>query len=81
MIQHIIERTEKIINRNIKTAHFQTLSKKDKIEVNRLMKDLTKYSDQLSCYPQNINERYLSEEDIEKMNKYYMWFESVIGCC
>ena len=81
MIHQIFQNTEKIINRNTKTADFINLSPTEKTEARRLMLDLKKYSEHLCCYPQSLHETYLSEDDMEKMNKYYLWLESVMSCC
>ena len=77
MIQQAIQTTEEIIHRNIATKDFMSLSPADKTEVRQLMQDFKNYSEHLSCYPQSTHETYLSDDDMEKMNIYYMWLESV----
>ena len=79
MIQQIIQNTEEIINRYKSTADSRNLSPADKIEAKHLMQNMKKCTEFLSCYPQNIHEIYLSDDDFDKMNKCYMWLESVVS--
>ncbi len=73
--ENIIMRTEQLMNRSKNIASMECLSDEDNVEAKSLMEDLVELAERQNSYPQHINAEYVTDDNIKKMNKYYIWFE------
>jgi hypothetical protein len=53
----------------------ECLSNEDNMEAKSLMETLVELAERQNSYPQHVNAEYATDDNIKKMNKYYMWFE------
>ncbi len=75
MFQQIIVRTEQIMNRNKSVHDFKHLTKEDNDEAKSLMSALERCAERQNSYPQSFNQEYVTDDQIDKINKYHIWFE------
>jgi hypothetical protein len=73
--ENIIMRAEQLMNRSKNIANMECLSNEDNMEAKSLMETLVKLAECQNSYPQHVKAEYATDDNIKKMNKYYIWFE------
>jgi hypothetical protein len=73
--ENIIMRTEQLMNRSKNIVNMECLSNEDNIEAKSLMETLVELAERQNSYPQRAYAEYANDDNIKKMNKYYVWFE------
>ncbi len=68
-------RTEQLMNRSRNIASMESLSPKYNMEAKSLMDALVELAERRNSYPQRANAEYATDDNIKKMNKFYIWFE------
>jgi hypothetical protein len=75
--ENIIMRTEQLMNRSINIDSMEGLGREYNMEAKSLMDTLVELAERRNSYPQHINTEYATDDNIKKMNKYYIWFEGL----
>ncbi len=75
--ENIIMRTEQLMNRSRNIASMESLSPKYNMEAKSLMDALVELAERRNSYPRHVNAEYATDDNIKKINKYYIWFESL----
>jgi hypothetical protein len=73
--KNIIMRTEQLMNRSGNIAGKEGLCQEYNMEAKSLMDALVELAERRNSYPQHLDTEYATDDNIKKMNKYYMWFE------
>jgi hypothetical protein len=73
--ENIIMRTEQLMSSSRNIAGMEGLCQEYNMEAKSLMDALVELAERRNSYPQHINTEYATDDNIKKMNKYYIWFE------
>ncbi len=82
MFKDLAQRAEKLM-RHSHPHESGTLFMDDYKEAARLMAALAHYAERQSSYPNHLYEEEVTDEDLHKVNLYYIWYKKladILGC-
>ncbi len=75
--ENLIMRTEQLMNRSRDITSIEGLCQEYNMEAKSLMDALVELAERRNSYPQRVNAEYATDDNIKKMNNFYIWFESL----